>query len=318
MLQPLVSIIIPTYNRASQIGETIDSVISQSYSNWECLIIDDGSSDYTEDLLDFYCKRNSKIKFYKRDSSPKGAPHCRNIGLDKAQGQFCIFLDSDDILLDFCLEERVKKTKIGEKNDFWVFPMYVKNTYGKYQLMEIPQKESYLEDFLKCKVHWQTMCTLWDINFVRSISGFKENYLRLNDPEIHIRAMVHSIRNYTVFWDSKPDSVYRPAILKVGTNLSFKYYQSLMLFIPDLSSLLKENSLSHLRHNLKGYLNDYLRESFRFISRQNNLRLFMVFYKNRILTFYQLLLLAIQYYLLLGFDVSAKKVRRGIHKLLEL
>ncbi|MFD2517939.1 glycosyltransferase family 2 protein [Salinimicrobium flavum] len=316
-MQPLVSVIIPTYNRASQIGETIDSIVSQSYDNWECLVVDDQSEDYTEELLSFYSSRNSKIKYLLRDSAPKGASRCRNIGLEKAQGEFCIFLDSDDILLQSCIEDRIKRIEADRNKDFWIFPMYV-NTYEKeLQEVKIPNKKSYLQDFLKCKIYWQTMCTLWDRNFVRSIKGFKESYPRLNDPEIHIRAMIHSQLNYSVFWESNPDSVYRPAFSKIGFDIARKYFQSLMLFIPDISSELKENLLPHLLPCLKGYLKDYLRESLQYNSRQNNLVLFKVFYKNNILTFYQFLTLYVQYYTLLILDVSGKKVRKKMNNLLE-
>lgn len=316
-MQPLVSIIIPTYNRASQIGETIDSIISQSYNNWECLIVDDGSEDYTEELIGFYCSIHSNIKYFKRDSTPKGAPHCRNIGLEKAQGEFCIFLDSDDLLLHSCIANRIKSIGTEQDKNFWVFPMFISTYKKKLQEMEIPEKESYLQDFLQCKIYWQTMCTLWDINFVRSLQGFKEFYPRLNDPEIHIRAMIHSQLNYRVFWECSPDSVYRPAVAKIDPESAKKYLESLFIFIPDISSELKENNLYHYSGYLKGYLKDYMGEAFRYNSRNNNLALFKVFYKNKILTLRQFSFLSSQYYTLLALDVLGKKVRKKINNLLK-
>ena len=83
MNNPLVSIIIPTYNRAHFIGETLESVLAQTYHNWECIVIDDGSTDYTDELMEFYCEKDSRIQYYHRPShKPKGANACRNYGFE--------------------------------------------------------------------------------------------------------------------------------------------------------------------------------------------------------------------------------------------
>ena len=79
MMNALVSIIIPTFNRAHLLGETLNSVINQTYSNWECIVVDDGSSDYTEQLMEFYIQKDPRIIFVRRpDNRPKGANACRN------------------------------------------------------------------------------------------------------------------------------------------------------------------------------------------------------------------------------------------------
>ncbi|HEX9600942.1 MAG TPA: glycosyltransferase family 2 protein, partial [Mariniflexile sp.] len=66
MIRPLVSIIIPTYNRGHLIGETLESVLCQTYDNWECLVIDDGSTDNTDALVQGYLNKDNRIKFYHR------------------------------------------------------------------------------------------------------------------------------------------------------------------------------------------------------------------------------------------------------------
>ena len=74
---PLVSIIIPTYNRAHVIGETLDSVLLQTYCNWECIVVDDGSSDNTSEILDNYCKKDTRFQYYIRPTNrKKGAGSC--------------------------------------------------------------------------------------------------------------------------------------------------------------------------------------------------------------------------------------------------
>lgn len=99
MMNNLVSIIIPTFNRSSLIGATLDSVINQTFSNWECLIVDDGSNDYSAELIQFYCERDPRIIFYKRPVNfPKGSASCRNYGFSVSKGNLIQWLDDDDLL----------------------------------------------------------------------------------------------------------------------------------------------------------------------------------------------------------------------------
>src|SRR5689334_10193362 len=123
LLQPLVSIIIPCYNSEQWISESIESVLRQTYSNWEVILIDDGSSDNTVQIIQLFISKDSRIKYYLRDRLPKGGSVCRNIGLEKSRGNFIIFLDSDDILADYCLEQRVTVMLIDSKLDFGIFLM---------------------------------------------------------------------------------------------------------------------------------------------------------------------------------------------------
>jgi glycosyltransferase involved in cell wall biosynthesis len=92
--ETLVSIIIPTYNRAHLIGETIQSVLEQTYSNWELLIIDDGSTDHTEDIIRQY--HDKRIKYLKKKHTGF-IGITRNFGINHANGALIAFLDSDDL-----------------------------------------------------------------------------------------------------------------------------------------------------------------------------------------------------------------------------
>ncbi|WP_189319458.1 glycosyltransferase family 2 protein [Leeuwenhoekiella nanhaiensis] len=99
----LVSIIIPTYNRAHLLGETLDSVLAQTYPNWECIVVDDGSTDNTKNLVQAYAAEDHRIHYYKRPKHKlKGAPGCRNFGFIVSKGDFINFFDSDDLMhVDF-------------------------------------------------------------------------------------------------------------------------------------------------------------------------------------------------------------------------
>lgn len=99
-MELLVSIIIPTHNRAHLIGETLDSIIAQTHTNWECIIIDDGSTDNSYDLIAKYCTKDHRIQYYQRPADrPKGANACRNYGFEFSKGKYIKWFDSDDIML---------------------------------------------------------------------------------------------------------------------------------------------------------------------------------------------------------------------------
>ena len=91
----LFSIIIPTYNRANLISHAINSVLGQTYANYELIVVDDGSLDKTNEVVHSFA--SSKIKYFKINNSERG--FARNYGVENASGDYITFLDSDDLLL---------------------------------------------------------------------------------------------------------------------------------------------------------------------------------------------------------------------------
>lgn len=115
--KPLVSIIIPTYNRAHLIGETLDSIIAQTYQNWECIVVDDGSSDHTERILQNYCAKDSRFKFYHRpENHLPGGNGARNYGFEKSKGEYIQWFDSDDLMDKNLIRLQLMNLKNKEKN----------------------------------------------------------------------------------------------------------------------------------------------------------------------------------------------------------
>ena len=100
---PLVSIILPTYNREHVISRSIDSVISQTYSNFELIIVDDGSTDNTSDILKKY---EGKVEYIKQKNS--GVSSARNTGIKLAKGEYIAFIDSDDQWLPTKLQRQIE------------------------------------------------------------------------------------------------------------------------------------------------------------------------------------------------------------------
>lgn len=112
----LISIIIPVYNRERLIGETLDSIQNQSYKNWECIIVDDGSKDNTINEVLKYCQTDTRFKLYKRSEQYlAGGSGARNQGYYLSQGQLIQWFDSDDLMTPNHLEQKVKCFEQDEK-----------------------------------------------------------------------------------------------------------------------------------------------------------------------------------------------------------
>ncbi|KQS95218.1 glycosyltransferase family A protein [Chryseobacterium sp. Leaf394] len=94
MSQPLISIIVPCYNQAQYLDECLQSVIDQTYQNWECIIIDDGSPDHTGEIAKSWAERNSRFKYFRKENG--GVSAARNFGIEKAEGEWILPLDGDD------------------------------------------------------------------------------------------------------------------------------------------------------------------------------------------------------------------------------
>ena len=116
-MNPKVSVIVPCYNQAQYLPETLDSLLAQTYENWECIIVNDGSTDNTEEIALKYCEQDERFVYLPKENG--GLSSARNAGLDIAKGEYVQFLDSDDILLPNKLECQVRMMEM-EKTDVCV------------------------------------------------------------------------------------------------------------------------------------------------------------------------------------------------------
>ncbi len=115
--QGLISVIIPVYNVEQYLCECIDSVLNQTYSSYEIILVDDGSTDSSGKICDEYAEKSEKIKVIHKENG--GQSSARNLGLKSAGGKYIYFLDSDDYLAENAFEELVKH--IEQENSDFVF-----------------------------------------------------------------------------------------------------------------------------------------------------------------------------------------------------
>lgn len=102
---PLVSVIVPAYNADFFIGETLKSVLSQTYKNLEAIVVDDGSKDYTPAIVQKFIRRDERVKLFRQQN--KGVAAARNLGIEKSSGEFIAPVDSDDIWFPTKIEKQV-------------------------------------------------------------------------------------------------------------------------------------------------------------------------------------------------------------------
>lgn len=107
-MQPKISIVIPCYNQDAFLDKCIASIHSQSFENWECLLVDDGSTDKTAEISKFWVAKDQRFRYFYKENG--GVSTARNLGIEKSLGEFIFFVDSDDFLYDhFALQHLADK-----------------------------------------------------------------------------------------------------------------------------------------------------------------------------------------------------------------
>ena len=136
MNNSLVSIIVPCYKQAHLLPETLDSVLKQTYRNWECVIVNDGSPDNTSEVANQYIMKDKRFVLLEQEN--QGLAMARNNGIKKSQGQYILPLDSDDLIEPSYIEKAIdyfeknpntklvycKADRFDQKREFWNLPDY--------------------------------------------------------------------------------------------------------------------------------------------------------------------------------------------------
>jgi len=148
MVEDLVSIITPVYNTERFITDTINSVLNQTYQNWEMLLVDDCSSDNSAEIVKKFVEQDARIKYIKLDKNA-GVANARNVGMKKATGEYIAFLDSDDMWDANKLTKQIKFMK-DNKYHFTYTAYEIVDPEGKplNKAVGVPTEVSY-KDLLK-------------------------------------------------------------------------------------------------------------------------------------------------------------------------
>ena len=222
----LISIILPTYNRCSYLGATIDSVQEQTYKNWECIIVDDGSNDYTKELMEFYCSLDNRIKFYTRpENKIKGANSCRNYGFELSKGEFINWFDSDDLMHPDFLKNKIEKLRnddyICSICGFKSFAIIDGNKVFNYTSALGP--DNIFQNIVIQKYAVPTHGPLWRRSFLMKGNLFREDLTISQDLEFHSRVLTN---------DSSIGIISEPLfyLRKGNISITSQFYQDISQF----------------------------------------------------------------------------------------
>jgi len=198
-VQPLVSIIIPTFNRAHLIGETLDSVLAQTYQNWECIVVDDGSTDGTDVLMGEYVAKDSRFQYHHRpkDRLP-GGNAARNYGFEVSKGEFVNWFDDDDIMLPNFLSEKALFFK-DEINMIICSGSYINSHLEKVEHINLSLESTIFKDYCLWNLQILTPSILFKKQFLANKELFNLKLTRGQEAEFFSRLFFNSeIEDYII------------------------------------------------------------------------------------------------------------------------
>jgi len=198
-----VSIIMATYNRSHFIIESIQSIKNQTFTDWECLIIDDGGSDDTLAVITPILEMDTRFKYLKRpEKYLKGLPGCRNYGLDTAKGDYIIFFDDDDIVhpenLSICVEA-INQYEVS-------YIRYLREVFSGDFLLDFDRDRNFdvdkhavddLSNMIMGKLPFNSCQVLWEKSCFENIR-FNEKLMYAEEWECYTRILATGINGVTV------------------------------------------------------------------------------------------------------------------------
>jgi glycosyltransferase involved in cell wall biosynthesis len=273
MNNPLVSIIIPTYNRAHLIGETLDSVFAQTYENWECIVVDDGSIDETAILLAEYCAKHTRFQYLHRPKErPKGANACRNYGFELSNGEYINWFDDDDLMHRDKLLIQIKALTNSNYNfsvcQTLVFTKSLENIIGLRS--ESIYSNNIFEDYLKQKVILMTPSAIWKKSFLNSFEYlFDEELQAAQEWEFYCR-ILYICSNYDVIDKELVFIRQHEGSISSNSNMRIKllnYFVARNKVYSNKTILLSESTSIYLEGMMLFYFksmirNDFMKEAF--------------------------------------------------------
>lgn len=201
---PQVSVIMATYNRSHLIEETLNSLRKQSFEAWECLIIDDGSTDSTSEIVKKNIQEDRRFRYFKRgEEYSKGLPGSRNKGIDLAKGRYIMFVDDDDILHPANLQVSVRTLEKNESS-FCRFDKKPFNGNWKENNLnrvdEFGEKQFCLNDLEKMitgKIPFASCTVLWNSQCFKDIR-FNENLMYAEEWECYTRILSEGFEGVSI------------------------------------------------------------------------------------------------------------------------
>lgn len=189
MYLPLVSIIIPTFNRSHLICEALDSILAQTYENWECIIVDDGSTDDTEMVVRKYVKKDARFQFHKRPTERlKGGNAARNFGFEVSNGEYINWFDDDDVMLEDFI--KIKISLLTQSTELVISSgYYVDEKLENRKAIILNEQANLFKDYILWKLQILTPSVLFKKSFLKDKELFSPTIKRGQETEFFSRLL---------------------------------------------------------------------------------------------------------------------------------
>lgn len=260
-----LSIVIPCWNGAQYLSDLLDSIIEQSYKDWQVIIVDDQSTDNSLSIMKKYHSIDSRIKFVVRDRMPKGAQTCRNIGFEMSrESEYIIFFDSDDIVAPYCFQQRVSFMDNNPELDFAVAPAISYNENNDAEINCLYGVKMFNESDLETFFYGELPFVVWN-NIYRTTSLFKykmswdENVLSKQDSLFNIVSLLKGMR-YAYIENSLIDYYWRivPNSNSITHNINnVKHFESHLYLLRKLLETIRMSGNFQLIKPFKYYIFSY-------------------------------------------------------------
>ncbi|HIK58844.1 MAG: glycosyltransferase family 2 protein [Verrucomicrobiales bacterium] len=247
---PEISIIIPTYNSARYVTEAIESVLNQTYKNFEIIVIDDGSTDNTKEVLHPYLSAGQIQYIYQKNKGPGAA---RNTGIKVTKGAYIAFLDSDDSWTKDSLEKRFELIRSSDNIDL-VFSDYFYQQADGQEILSLKSKgfltqfsrfsdqekkgiifkDYSLEDIIELPFHMWTGTVLVKKTTITGVGSFRNDINVGEDTDMWLRL----VKKSRIGFVDKPCAYYRRFRGRLTSGNPLDYAQARLVFF---SQLLKDN-----------------------------------------------------------------------------
>lgn len=180
---PLVSIIVPVYNRANHVTLTLDSLLTQTYPNLEIILVDDGSTDNSAEVISPYL--SEQVLYVKQDNA--GAPAARNHGFSISKGDFIVFFDSDDLMLPGRIEAQVKA--LIQQNAACCAAGYYINEVGGASYLPPAGDADQIAQFVNLELLGSTQSWMFSRKLITDVNGFDPVLTCRQDADLTFRVL---------------------------------------------------------------------------------------------------------------------------------
>ena len=242
---PLISVIVPCYNQAQYLDECLQSVLDQTYTDWECIIVNDGSPDHTEEIAKKWVEKDARFRYLFKENG--GLSSARNAGIEIAKGEWILPLDADDKIGNQYLELAEKEFE----KDYTVIYCEAElfgNEIGKWHLPEFSLENLAKKNCIFCsafykKEDWKKV-NGYDINMIYGLEDY-EFWISLLKNKNTVKKLPQTLFYYRVKENSMLTSLKSERINKMFNYISKKHTDFFLEYLGSFNELflLQENTL---------------------------------------------------------------------------